>query len=153
MTQAFAKYGVTPEHLEKRLGHKLDTVLLDELVEMTGIFNALKEGEPASEYFGDQEAEATTAASVDAVVKQAAANGAAAAAATPKAARTPKATPAPTPTPAPAPEPEPAAEPQPDVAKSQPVQKESTTVKEQAAPAPVAQAQQNNDSADEGDIF
>lgn len=157
MTQAFAKYGVTPEHLEKRLGHKLDSVLLDELVEMTGIFNALKEGEPASEYFGEQEAEAITAASVDAV-KQAAANGAAAAAATPKAARTPKATPAPTPatTPAPAPAAEPPAESQPEVTKSQAVQKESTTVKDQAPADPVAetpQASAQTDTADEGDIF
>jgi hypothetical protein len=51
MTQAFAKYGVKAQHLEKHLGHSLDTVMLDELVELTGIFNALRDGEPASELF------------------------------------------------------------------------------------------------------
>ena len=51
MTAAFAKYGVKASHLEKHLGHSLDTVLLDELVELTGIYNALKDGEPASELF------------------------------------------------------------------------------------------------------
>jgi hypothetical protein len=51
MTQAFAKFGVKAVHLEKHLGHSLDNVLLDELVELTGIYNALKDGEPASELF------------------------------------------------------------------------------------------------------
>jgi hypothetical protein len=53
MTQAFAKYGVKPEHLEKYLGHSLDTMLLDELVDLTGVFNSLKDGTPASEIFGE----------------------------------------------------------------------------------------------------
>lgn len=52
MTQAFAKFGVTPAHLERYLGHKLDQTLIDDLVDLTGIYNALKEGVPASEYFG-----------------------------------------------------------------------------------------------------
>lgn len=51
MTQAFSKFGVKATHLEKYLGHSLDTVLLDELVDLTGIFNALRDGEPASEFF------------------------------------------------------------------------------------------------------
>lgn len=55
MTQAFAKYGVTTEHLERYLGHKLDEVLIDELVDMTGIYNALREGAKPSEYFDAKE--------------------------------------------------------------------------------------------------
>lgn len=51
MTQAFAKYGVTTEHLAAYLGHKLDEVMLDELVDLQGVFNALKEGVPASDFF------------------------------------------------------------------------------------------------------
>lgn len=59
MTQAFAKYGVNGGHLEAYLGHKLEDTTLDELVDMTGIFNALKEGAKPSEYFGvKEEAEA-----------------------------------------------------------------------------------------------
>lgn len=56
MTSAFARYGVKPEHLENYLGHKLDAILLDELVDLIGIFNSLKEGTPASEFFGAAEA-------------------------------------------------------------------------------------------------
>lgn len=52
MTQAFARYGVTTEHLERYLGTKLDDVMLDQLVDMTGVFNALREGAKPSDYFG-----------------------------------------------------------------------------------------------------
>lgn len=51
MTQAFATFGVNVDHLERRLGHKLDDVTLDELVDLTGIYNAIKEGERASDFF------------------------------------------------------------------------------------------------------
>lgn len=51
MTQAFAKYGVSPERIEQHLGHKLDQTTLDELVDLQGLFNSLKEGIPASELF------------------------------------------------------------------------------------------------------
>ena len=60
MTQAFANYGVKPEHIEKRLGKKLDAMLLDELVEYQGIYNALRDGAPASEYFGEQAEEVSS---------------------------------------------------------------------------------------------
>ena len=63
MTQAFSAFGVTTEHLERHLKHKLDDVLLDELVDLTGIFNSLKEGSAPSEFFGDQD-EATKAGSL-----------------------------------------------------------------------------------------
>jgi hypothetical protein len=51
MTQAFARFGVTTEHLERYLGTKLDDVMLDQLVDMTGVFNALREGAKPSDYF------------------------------------------------------------------------------------------------------
>ncbi|MBB3017611.1 hypothetical protein FHR70_000651 [Microvirga lupini] len=66
MTQAFAKYGVTAKHLEAYVGHSLDEVLLDELVDLTGVFNALKEGAAASDYFGAGEtAESSAEAAAD----------------------------------------------------------------------------------------
>lgn len=52
MTGAFAPYGVTVEHIEKRIGKKLDDILLDELVDLIGVYNAIKEGEKASDFFG-----------------------------------------------------------------------------------------------------
>lgn len=121
MTQAFAQFGVTAGHLERYLGHSLDGVLLDELVDLTGTFNAIKEGTPPSEFFGEQEKEASADASGKAIAeaaKKGAATKAAAAAAketapaaTPAAARAAAAKPAAKPAAAaPAPEPEPAEE-------------------------------------------
>ena len=57
MTQAFAKFGVNTDHIERRLGHKLDDITLDELVDLTGIYNAIKEGEKASEFFPSEQAD------------------------------------------------------------------------------------------------
>lgn len=61
MTQAFAQYGVTDKHLVEHLGHSLDDVTVDELVDMVGIFNAIREGAKPSDYFGAKEAEASAA--------------------------------------------------------------------------------------------
>ena len=116
MTQAFAKFGVKASHLEKHLGHSLDTVMIDELVDLTGVFNALKDGENPSEYFKADEADADAkeASPAKTAIAAAAAKGnetvAAAKAATEQAKPAPK--PAAKAKPAPAPEPEPAAEPQ-----------------------------------------
>lgn len=88
MTQAFAAFGVTAEHLETYLGHKLDTVLADELVDLIGIFNSIKEGAPASEFFkpAEQGADAAqqTAAQTAEAIKATAAKGASTKAATAK---------------------------------------------------------------------
>ena len=62
MTQAFAKYGVTEKHLAEYLGHSLDTTTLDELVDLTGVFNALREGAKPSEYFSNKEEQAEASA-------------------------------------------------------------------------------------------
>lgn len=68
MTQAFAKFGVTAEHLERYLGHNLDAVLADELVDLTGVYNSIKEGTPASEFFSEKEdAAAATNATAEAI--------------------------------------------------------------------------------------
>lgn len=134
MTQAFARFGVTAEHIERHLGHKLDDILLDELVELTGIFNALKDGAAPSEYFGAQE-KVETAASTAAAIAETAKQGAAKAKAAPSKAAAPA---APTEAPVPAPS-----------ADSKPVQKESKPVE---APAPETQ-QDGAASDDGGDVF
>lgn len=61
MTQAFAKFGVTVKMLEEQLGHALGETTLDELVELIGIFNAIKEGAKVAEYFSNREAEESAA--------------------------------------------------------------------------------------------
>lgn len=61
MTQAFAKFGVTTKHLEGFLGHSLDTVDTDEIADLTGIFNAIKDGAKISDYFSEVETEGNTA--------------------------------------------------------------------------------------------
>lgn len=74
MTQAFAKFGVTADHLERHLGHKLDEVLADELVDLMGIFNSIREGVPASEFFGASEAQQEATSSTAEAIKAAAAS-------------------------------------------------------------------------------
>ena len=84
MVEVFAKFGVTPKHIEGYLGHTTDSVTVDELADLTGIFNAIKEGAKASDYFGQAEkadATAATAAAITNQAKQAAAQNSAAPAA------------------------------------------------------------------------
>ena len=45
MVTGFAKFGVTKEMIEKRLGHTVETVTTDELTEYVGIYNGLKQKE------------------------------------------------------------------------------------------------------------
>ena len=71
MTQAFAKFGVTTEHLERYLGHKLDDTLADEIIDLTGVFNAIKEGTAPSEFFGAAEKEADAEQKTAAVLEAA----------------------------------------------------------------------------------
>lgn len=71
MQQAFAKFGVTAEHLERYLGHPLDKTLSDELADLIGIFNALKDGTPASDFFGAVDAEIKTDATAAALAQAA----------------------------------------------------------------------------------
>lgn len=55
MINAFAKYGVNTDHIAKYIGHSLDDVTLDELIDLTGVFNAIREGAKPSEYFAGDE--------------------------------------------------------------------------------------------------
>lgn len=65
MTQAFAKFGVTTEHLETYLGHKLDDTLVDELIDLMGVFNAIRDGAKPSDFFGEAEKEAEKEAAAE----------------------------------------------------------------------------------------
>lgn len=75
MTQAFAKFGVNAKHIETKLGHKLDDVVLDELVDLTAIFNALKDGEKPSDYFKSEEADEKEESPAKSAIAAAAAKG------------------------------------------------------------------------------
>lgn len=44
MVTAFDEFGVKVEHLEKRLGHKLDATIGQEIVTLKGIYKSLKDG-------------------------------------------------------------------------------------------------------------
>lgn len=142
MTQAFTQYGVTTAHLEAYLGHPLDKMVIDELVDLQGVFNALKEGIPASEFFGAAEKEEPAA---DAAASLAGAAKAGAQAqpqekapprqkAAPKAAAKKEEPPAKA-EPEPQPEPEAKAAPQAAEKKSTQAEKQSTP-KEEPAPEP-----------------
>lgn len=78
MTQAFAKYGVNDKHLTEYLGHALSEVVLDELVDLTGVFNAIKEGAKPSEFFGTKEQDAEASAATASKLADSAKAGAAA---------------------------------------------------------------------------
>jgi len=51
MVQKFDELGVKVEHLEKRLGHKLDATIPQEIVTLQGIYKAIKDGFSSREDF------------------------------------------------------------------------------------------------------
>jgi len=54
LTAAFAKMSVNTSHLTTYIGHALDNLTDDEIAELQGVYNAIKEGDKkASEFFGD----------------------------------------------------------------------------------------------------
>lgn len=59
MTQAFAKIGVTATHLERFLGRSLDDFLVDDIVELTGVFNAIRDGRATATDYFDAKSETT----------------------------------------------------------------------------------------------
>ena len=73
MTQAFtSKCGVTAKNLEAYLGHSLDSVDTDEIAELQGVFNAIKDGARIADYFSDAkgaEAKEVALATADALTK------------------------------------------------------------------------------------
>ncbi len=86
MTQAFAKFGVTTSHLERFLGHALSETMTDEIADLQGIFNAIKEGTPPSDFFA-AELEADKNEQTAAAIADTAKSGAASAASAAPAAR------------------------------------------------------------------
>lgn len=123
MASAFAKFGVTNDMLAAHLGHIVDNTTIDELADLVGIYNAIREGAKAADYFGGTSTEKTESnAGAAAAIAAQAATGAAAEKpavkkATPAATKPPAAAPkaaAPAPAPAPAPSPEPEPEPEPE---------------------------------------
>lgn len=75
MIDAFSRQGVTVPMLEARLGHSLDDILPDDLVELSAIHTAIRDGEKASDYFGAKDEEGGEAATggAPAAIKAAAA--------------------------------------------------------------------------------
>jgi hypothetical protein len=53
MAAAFQEYGVTTEMLERRLGHKLDVTIEQELVQLRRIYTSIKDGAAKREEFFD----------------------------------------------------------------------------------------------------
>ena len=164
MTQAFAKFGVTTDRLEKHLGHKLDQTTLDEVVDLQGMFNSLRDGTPASELFpleDDAPTEEKPSGLADTARKAAEAKAAApapakAAPAKEKAEEAPTAPPAEAAAPAPAParerRPAAAAAPKADVNSAQ---KEGNLVNAEAPQAEQQPASQdgNANGSDAADFF
>jgi hypothetical protein len=68
MVGAFNAFGVSVDHLEKYLGHSLDNILLDELINLQGVYAALKEGTPAAEFFDAPQTAETAAESAGAAL-------------------------------------------------------------------------------------
>jgi hypothetical protein len=70
VARAFTKYGITNVHLERYLGHSVDETTSDELADLIGIGNALKEGAKPSEYFGATTEEQSEGAGAAAAIMQ-----------------------------------------------------------------------------------
>lgn len=51
MVAAFSGYGVTPDNLTAYIGHSVDNCTADDLTDLVGVFNALREGARISDYF------------------------------------------------------------------------------------------------------
>lgn len=58
MAVAFQEFGVTTEMLERRLGHKLDSAIEQELVQLRRIYNSIKDGAAKREEFFELATEA-----------------------------------------------------------------------------------------------
>ncbi len=71
VVSAFDEQGVTVEMLEKRLGHKLDATIEQELVTLRGIYKSLKDGmADRSQFFDMGAATVATTATVEAIDKE-----------------------------------------------------------------------------------
>lgn len=75
MVDAFAAYGVAVEMLEAKIGHSLEKATADDLVSLTAVYNALREGDSVAEHF-DAAPERTAADTAQAITAQAKATAA-----------------------------------------------------------------------------
>jgi len=142
MVGAFGKYGVTVKHLAEYVGHELDNVTVDELADLIGVFNALKEGAKPSEYFTLPQANAVDVVATQvmgAIQQQAAAEPAQAPAAQPAQAPTPRRRAAQSP----------AAEAQPPAQAPAPAQAQAPVAQPASQPA----VQQDPQSSDDEPVF
>jgi hypothetical protein len=62
MVVAFTDIGVSQEMIEKRLGHKIDLTIAEEVVDLTSIYNSIREGQvKRSEFFDFKDGDDETA--------------------------------------------------------------------------------------------
>ena len=62
MIKAFAPFGVNKDHIEQRIGKKLDAVLSEDIVQLTTIYQSLKDNmSKPSDWFGTTEQQAPEA--------------------------------------------------------------------------------------------
>ncbi len=69
MVAAFGKHGVTVKHMERIIGHSMDDITPDEIADLQGIYNALKEGAKIAEFFPEDDG-ATGAALTQQAIEQ-----------------------------------------------------------------------------------
>ena len=55
MIVEFGELGIRPDQITAYIGHSVDDCSVDDLTELFGVFNALKQGAKISEYFGGKE--------------------------------------------------------------------------------------------------
>lgn len=69
MVVAFAEFGIKVEHLEKKLGHKLDAIIPAEIVTLKGIYKSLKDGMAKREDFFEINSSSSATAKIDEIIK------------------------------------------------------------------------------------
>lgn len=106
MLVAFSSFGVNTDHIKQYIGHPLDSATIDDISELTGVYNALKDGGKIADYFQSPELEKESLPDTE-KKKSSLGSTAAKKAATAKKAAAKK--------PAPKKEPEPKVEPEPEV--------------------------------------
>lgn len=62
MVEAFNEFGVSSDHIEKKLGHKLDTIVPAELVSLVNVYRTIKDGMADRSSFFDIASQATDSA-------------------------------------------------------------------------------------------
>ncbi|MFW1676413.1 hypothetical protein ACFVYJ_01345 [Pontibacter sp. JAM-7] len=63
MIAIFSVYGISVDMLGKYIGHSLDNVTTDDIADLTGVYNAIKEGARISDYFESSASESSTSLS------------------------------------------------------------------------------------------